>query len=435
METPLIKPRFRYEETEVFIQKQLEELYPDQKEGLLQWLAKAPQQTYLRVNTVETSRKELIDEISNICTARVCAHELLENVIVIEDDHEVEQFVGGDLKKVVVGSACAASVLRGAEVYAPGILGAPPHLSKGDEVLVYADLDNKLLKGTVKFDTTEKNYYLLGKGRALLSRSDLFKDKIQSGIGVQMTKIVSQGSAVRVNDSLLQPLCRSYFMQNLPSILTVHQLELKPNDKCLDMCAAPGGKTCHIAEIASVLAFDKSQPKIDQILSNAARLGVADKVIARVQDATKAELESESYDKILLDAPCSALGQRPMLVQTAKVKELESFAKLQKKLFEKAVSLLKEGGIMVYSTCTITIAENEELVRWALEKYKDILELCKVLPEIGSSGHKSILGEDCEKVQRFGPDQDSTIGFFIAKFVKVKSVQIFPPNCKQQNSK
>ena len=359
-------------------------------------------------------------ELGHICEgARVQAHEILDNVIVIEDDKPkfLEEKDLNLNQVVIVGSACAASVLRGAEVYAPGILGASPNLTKDQEVLVYTDLDNKLLKGSVKFDVTQDNYCLLGKGIALLSRSDLFKNRIQTGIGVRI--LVSQGSAARINDSILKPLSQSYFMQNLPSILTVHQLELKSNDKCLDLCAAPGGKTCHIAEIAHVLAFDKSQAKINQILSNADRLGVVAKVTARVQDATKAELELESYDKILLDAPCSALGQRPMLVQTAKVKELKSFAKLQKKLFEKAFSLLKVGGILVYSTCTITLDENEGLVKWALDKYRGNLELRTINPQCGSAGHKTILREDFDKVQRFGPHQNSTIGFFIAKFTKV----------------
>ena len=105
--------------------------------------------------------------------------------------------------------------------------------------------------------------------------------------------------------------------------------------------------------------------------------------------------------------------------QESKVKELKSFSKLQKKLFEKAVTLLKKGGILVFSTCTITFDENEGLVKWALEKYGNILELCQTTPKLGENGYD--LGEHSEKVQRFGPNikSISTIGFFIAKFRKI----------------
>ena len=87
--------------------------------------------------------------------------------------------------------------------------------------------------------------------------------------------------------------------------------------------------------------------------------------------------------------------------QDCKVKELKSFAKLQKKLFEKAVTLLKPGGVLVFSTCTITIEENECLIKWALEKYCGIIELCHTLPKLGENGHD--LGGHSDKVQRFGP--------------------------------
>ena len=167
------------------------------------------------------------------------------------------------------------------------------------------------------------------------------------------------------------------------------------------------------------MAFDKSKPKIQQIEDNARRLGVLDKINAQVQDATKANLEKESFDKILLDAPCSALGQRPMLIQESKVKELKSFAKLQRKLFEKAMEFLKPNGIIVYSTCSITIEENEEIVKWVLEKFSENIEICSTFPKIGHPGFGLEINSD--KVQRFGPEgaeSDSTIGFFIAKFKK-----------------
>lgn len=352
---------------------------------------------------------------------RIEPHELLDDVIVIRDDVEkATQNADQTFGNIVVDAACGSAILRGADIFAPGIIGAPVTLMKGDFVNVYADLEHKLLKGALKYDIS--GYLYIGQGKAHLGRSDLFKDNVQSGIAVTMTSTCSQ--CPRISDEVLSSVQDLYLMQNLPSILTVHQLDICANDKCLDMCAAPGGKTTHIAQMlgdqGSVIALDKSQSKIAQILRLAQRLGVQDKIQAFVQDATKATFDSESFEKILLDAPCSALGQRPMLVQNCQVKELQSFPKLQKKLFEKAVELLKPGGILVYSTCTTTLEENELLVHWAVEKFGN-LELCPTMPIIGQPGYQNM-----EKVQRFGPSGDdddqcceSTIGFFLAKFKKI----------------
>lgn len=80
----------------------------------------------------------------------------------------------------------------------------------------------------------------------------------------------------------------------------------------------------------------------------------------------------ESFDKILLDAPCSALGQRPSLLNKMTYKELSSYSNLQKKLINAAVKLLKPGGLMVYSTCTFNPDENELQMEWLLHQFPDM---------------------------------------------------------------
>lgn len=428
------RPLFKHNDAEEYIiDDNLMKIYPEKSRlELLRWLVEPPETTYLRVNLVKVKREELIKKIENVTAGndvKIEAHGILNDVIVITKnknsklgvEYEVEE------KSIIVGSSCAAAVLRGAEIFAPGILAASISLNKGDKVAVYADLTNKLLKGSTKFEV--QNYTFLGVGVARLSRSELFKDGIQAGLGVIMTR-TCHFQCPRINDEMLKPLSDLYLMQNLPSILTVHQLEIAANDKCLDMCAAPGGKTTHIASILAglngqghVLAFDKSKPKIQQIEANGQRFGVSDKITAAVQDSVRADLPSKSFDKILLDGPCSALGQRPMLVQESRAKELKSFAKLQKKLFEKAVELLKPGGLLVYSTCTITLEENESLVQWAIDKFENVLDIQQTWPRIGQPGDESVLAQNAEKVQRFGPgDSLSTIGYFLAKF-KRKSVE------------
>ena len=235
-------------------------------------------------------------------------------------------------------------------------------------------------------------------------------------------------------------------LQNLPSVLASHVLNPNPGDHVLDACAAPGGKTTHLAtlvgESGHIFALDKSQNKIGQIRGNCERLGVTN-VSGFVQDAAKCLDEQakdkqrtmqppfppERFDKILLDAPCSGLGQRPQFLNNIRIKELASFPRLQKKIFSTVVRLLKTGGSLVYSTCTFSIPENEEIVVWALRSFPE-LSLVGSEPRIGQSGIRveGMTVEMAANVQRFflangrkgvpeTCDNDS-IGFFIAKFVK-----------------
>lgn len=136
-----------------------------------------------------------------------------------------------------------------------------------------------------------------------------------------------------------------------------------------------------------------------------------------------------SFDRVLLDAPCSALGLRPRLFAGEETMEsLRKHAKYQKKMFDQAVQLVRPGGVLVYSTCTINPGENEAVVRYALDTYK-FLSLAEQNPKVGGPGLTGSCqfsdgsieqwlkpGEE-DFVQRFDPSSSlDTIGFFIAKF-------------------
>ncbi|PKI31348.1 hypothetical protein CRG98_048274 [Punica granatum] len=136
-----------------------------------------------------------------------------------------------------------------------------------------------------------------------------------------------------------------------------------------------------------------------------------------------------SFDRVLLDAPCSALGLRPRLFSAEEtVESLRNRAKYQQRMFDQAVQLVRPGGVIVYSTCTINPGENEALVRYALDTYK-FLSLASQYPRVGGPGlvghyeYPDGLVEEWlrpgeeELVQRFDPSAPlDTIGFFIAKF-------------------
>jgi methyltransferase NSUN6 len=136
----------------------------------------------------------------------------------------------------------------------------------------------------------------------------------------------------------------------------------------------------------------------------------------------------ESFDRVLLDPPCSALGLRPKLdVGHSVLKDLLDVCMYQRKFISQAVLLLKPGGIMTYSTCTFHADENERMVAYMLKEYHE-LELVPVLvpgesTQVGQPGLAGLGLNDMERgfVRRFDPwtdDDSDTIGFFVAKFQK-----------------
>ncbi|XP_036109797.1 tRNA (cytosine(72)-C(5))-methyltransferase NSUN6 isoform X2 [Molossus molossus] len=352
-------------------------------ETLLNHLSHPPSFTTVRVNThlasVPHVKNLLLDELQkqfNGLSVPVIQHPDLQDVLlipVIGPRRNIEK----QQCEAIVGAQCGSAVLRGAHVYVPGIVSASKCMKAGDAVSVYSDIKGKCKKGAKEFDGTK---VFLGNGISELGRREIFNGLPElKGMGVRMTE------PVYLSPSFDNVLPSYLFLQNLPSAVVTHVLDPQPGEKILDLCAAPGGKTTHIAALmhnqGEVIALDKLPNKVKKIKQNALLLGL-NSIRAFCFDGTKAlkfdmvkDTEGEppffpeSFDRILLDAPCSGMGQRPSMACSWTLKEVTSYQPLQRKLFTVAVKLLKPGGVLVYSTCTITLAENEEQVAWALTTF------------------------------------------------------------------
>ncbi len=154
--------------------------------------------------------------------------------------------------------------------------------------------------------------------------------------------------------------------------------------RVLDMCAAPGGKSQHMADLLkhagrsfSIVSCDLSEKKVSKIRENTARFG-ADVIEPRVQDASEHVPEWDgAFDIVLADVPCSGLGvlgTRADLRHNVTPETILSLAELQKKILANAASYVKAGGLLIYSTCTVDPAENEEQTAWFTENYPFVFE-------------------------------------------------------------
>jgi 16S rRNA (cytosine967-C5)-methyltransferase len=160
----------------------------------------------------------------------------------------------------------------------------------------------------------------------------------------------------------------------LPSIL----LDPQPGERIIDLCAAPGGKTTHLAELmgdrGDIVAVDKYAVKLAQLKASCDRLGVTS---VRFLEADGATLTlDQPADRVLLDAPCSGLGvlaKKPDLKWKRETSDLVRLAVLQRQLIDNAAALVRPGGVLVYSTCTTEPEENGLLVRSFLERHPDFV--------------------------------------------------------------
>ena len=185
--------------------------------------------------------------------------------------------------------------------------------------------------------------------------------------------------------------------------------------KILDCCAAPGGKTTHLAALsnngADILALDVNASRVELIKENSKRLGCL-KIRTEVADSMVYDTE-EVFDTVLCDAPCSGLGimgGKPDIRITVTYERIKEIEEKQKMILDNVSRMVKPGGTLVYSTCTINRAENEAQVERFLENHEDY-ELCgfdNLLPErIKSCGNEGML--------TLLPDKDGCEGFFISR--------------------
>ncbi|CAO2168861.1 unnamed protein product [Urochloa humidicola] len=438
-------------------------------------LAHPSRYSCIRVNTLKSSTDAVMHRLMDLGSG---PH-------VLQYNSQPDQSV----KEIVVSRKCAESVLRGAQVYVPGVLACSSHVEKGDKVAVSVAVEQPvkdggwavgITRGTILQGLQSDAHYeerkglYIGQGIAAMSRSGIFR--VPHGIAVEMTERVYKLPSF--NDVLEGEI----FLQNLPSVVAACVLDPQPGERILDMCAAPGGKTTAIAILmrdkGEVVALDRSHNKVMDILKlasemdlncikaykldalksvhktdEATNVGVADshceaiKTLAEysescpatvdgranvVEDSStttvvqsddknpeskryvsKAELRKNlrrmkngpgrsncsggrvekskgffpnSFDRVLLDAPCSALGLRPRLFAGEEtLVSLKTHARYQRRMFDQAVKLVRPGGVIVYSTCTINPGENEALVRYALDTYK-FLSLASQHPKVGGPG-------------------------------------------------
>ncbi len=160
-----------------------------------------------------------------------------------------------------------------------------------------------------------------------------------------------------------------WVIQDSSAQLVTHLLDPQPGETIIDACAAPGGKTTHIAELmgdeGQIIACDRAAKRLEKVRENAARLQLKS-IKIEVEDSRNCEQFVNIADRVLLDAPCSGLGtlhKRPDIRWRQTSQGIRELFTLQKELLEQAATWVKPKGILVYATCTLNVLENEKVIQ------------------------------------------------------------------------
>jgi 16S rRNA (cytosine967-C5)-methyltransferase len=203
--------------------------------------------------------------------------------------------------------------------------------------------------------------------------------------------------------------------QSRAAMLVAHVLDPQPGERVLDLCAAPGGKSTHIAALmegrGEVVAVERDPRRAETLRSTADRLG-AETVQVEVADAAHERSEGDTFDRVLVDPPCSGLGTlqaRADLRWRATPRRLAEMEGLQGAILAAGAGALRPGGVLVYATCTISAAENEDQVRRFLAD-NDEFALEDLRERWPAHAHPHEQGALLTL-----PHRDRTAGFFVAR--------------------
>jgi len=269
-------------------------------------------------------------------------------------------------------------------------------------------------------------------------RRDLAQALINRGVNLDPVGKWSKVGLVVYNSTVPigatpEYLAGHYMLQGASSMLPVMALAPQENERVLDMCAAPGGKTSYISSLMKntgvVVANDAKAERLKSLVANCHRLGIANTLVCNYDGRSFPKVMG-GFDRVLLDAPCSGTGviSKDEAVKINKSdKDIQRCSHVQKELLLAAIDSVdaksKTGGYIVYSTCSIMVEENEWVVDYALHRRN--VRLVSTGIDFGKEGYTRYRDKrfhhTMTQTRRFYPHTQNMDGFFVAKFIKLNN--------------
>lgn len=374
------------------IVSELRRVYGSSTVSLIERLSTPSKRHYLRVNTLTIPTGELLDLLkSNYPSYRFGVDEHYADAIYIEVRGPFNVPIVD--REIIVDCKAAESIVSGANLYLPGVR-KHDHFKKGDLVNAVAPGGERVALCEAVVNSSE----LKSMGGGMVAKTVVSKYKLP---------------AIREMTEYDEGL---FYPQSLPSIAVGHVIDPRPGELIVDYCAAPGGKTTHLIQLSRgssrVVSIDRSIEKATKIIKTISRLRSPSNALVMPSDSRYLDINYPFIrpDKALIDPPCTALGFRPKVCFNKSLRDALSLSGYQKQFINAAVKTLKPKGLLVYSTCTLTLVENEEVAQYAVNQGLEPVEVS--LPYSEKVYYGDIVA------YRYSPLSHDMNGFFIAVFTK-----------------
>jgi 16S rRNA (cytosine967-C5)-methyltransferase len=289
-------------------------------------------------------------------------------------------------------------------VYQLVFLGTPPHAAVSSTVDIAPARARSLVNAVLRRVASEPVSF--PDEATALSYPDWVVERLSADLGPGPARVALEAMNRPPNVTVRA----DGYVQDLASQWVAAAVGVRLGDRVADLCAAPGGKATAMAHesAAVVAASDRNADRVGLISANAQRVRTTN-VIALAADGTRPPYRSGSFQRVLVDAPCSGLGvlrRRPDARWRIEEADVDRLADLQRRLVDAAVPLLRPGGTLVYSVCTLTDAETVDVDRWVAERHPTLVPL--PLPEGSWEAHG--------RGGRVLPQTADTDGMFILRF-------------------
>ncbi len=365
----------------------LETVYGTRLKQVLDSLRSMGDRYYFRLNRLASKPDAVVAEMRG-SGLDIRRHETIHDAAYIPTRENTLEPKG---MPVVANRFAAEAVLQGAHLYAPGVKHCHG-LRPGRDASV-----------------VDETGYVAGLGTSRQSETSILT--YRTGVAVEVQQNMFGLPSLRETTWYRNG---QIYMQSLPALATCLVLDPQPGEFIVDLNCAPGGKLSFICQLTSnqaeIVGFDRKTKKLDHTRRQLERLGCENYRLIP-HDSRYVHLDySFKADRVLVDPPCTGLGVTPKLSLTTTGRDVKNLSNYQKQFLHAASEVVKPKGTIVYSVCTITYEECEEVVRYGVEDLGMRLE--EAIPMVGRPGL------DPEGLtQRFDPDNHG-VGYFIARFRK-----------------
>ncbi|MGC9777969.1 MAG: hypothetical protein HZR80_01850 [Candidatus Heimdallarchaeota archaeon] len=361
---------------------------------IVQSLSRPVMDFAVRGTITKISREDVI-ELFEEAGWKASPHKILSEMLTVKTRGRFTVPFFSDVPRMVLDKVAAESVFIGSDLFVVGIKRMPK-INPGDLVSMVSPMDQIVATGISRIS------------------SKMVKSK---GIAVDNTTSFFETPSLRKIVVIESGIAQS---QSIPAAYVGHVLDPKPNDKIIDLCAAPGGKSTSAAILsnnkANIIAFDRSKKRLTRMSELVRNQDLSGIEIVKANSVEYVKQHTIKADKVIVDPSCSAVGVRPKTYDETQNSDIFNVANYQKSFLWAAAKIVRKRGIITYSTCTLEPEENEKVISYAVNN----LGLKLVEPDIllGTHGEDTGNGLTLEYMRRFYPDQHDTPGFFVAKLTK-----------------